>query len=255
MERARLAAPPFLLALVIMSCAPRTSVPVDPAAFFGTAVDPWTAQVHSLRSWLASGRLQCRLEGREGRGRLRVIHVAPHRLRADIEISGFFGLFGARSVLWAGEEGLVWQEGSGRPQRVDADSLFAPVLGPGAGVPELELLLFGLPVLWERWPEGGAAIRREGKDYILTALLPDGSREWAWVGGSPLVLRRLERRDSRGEVKMAARFDRHRLVGGLLVAGRLEIRAPDRGNRLKIDWGRLEPDWPQATEALGWPEE
>ncbi len=243
-----------VLALVIVAggCAPRLRVPVDPAAFAGEVVAPDSAQIHSLRSWMASGRLHCRLEGREGRGRIRVILAAPHQLRADMEFSGVFGLFGARSVLWASEEGLVWQEGAELPSPVDADEFFSPVLGRAAGVRDLEGLLFGLPVLWGRWTPDVAIERRDG-DYVLTARLADGSEE-ARLAGHPPVLRRLVRRDANGKVIMDARFDRHQMIGGLAIARRLDVRSPVEGNRLRIDWKRIEPDWPGAREALAWPE-
>jgi hypothetical protein len=170
-----------------------------------------------------------------------------------MEFSGVFGLFGARSVLWAGEGELVWQEGADPPYPVDADALFSPVLGQPAGISELELLLFGLPVLWKRWP-AGAEVRREGEGYRLAAHLADGASEFAWVAGDPPVLRELERRDGEGRVTMEARFDRHKTVQGFCVPGRVRIRAPDRGNRLRIDWERIEPDWPGAPDALVWPQ-
>lgn len=241
-----------LHAWIVPGCAPRVSVPVDPGAFATAAVAPAAARAESLGSWVATGKIEAQLDGRRGRGRLRVVFLAPHRLRADFEFSGVFGLFGARSVLWAGDEGLWWQEGARPPAPVDADALFAPVLGYPAGVRELEFLLFGLPALWKRWPEL-PQIREEDDGYALTARLADGSIELAQVAGHPPVLRRLERRDPEGRVTMVARFDRHRVVAGLPVALRIEVRAPRGGNRLRIDWRDFEPEWAGAAAALAWP--
>jgi hypothetical protein len=244
---------PLLLAWVIPGCAPRVSVPVDPAAFADLAVAPASARGDSVRSLLATGKIEAELDGRRGNGRLRVIYLAPHRLRADIELSGVFGLFGARSVLWAGDEGLWWQEGAEPPHPEEADALFSPVLGYPAGVRDLEALIFGLPALWRRWPDE-PEVREEDGGYALTARLADGSVETARVEGDPPVLRRLERRDPDGRVRMEARFDRHQMVAGMQVAGRIELKAPRDGNRLRIEWKSLEPGWAGAAAALAWPD-
>jgi hypothetical protein len=248
--RARIGA--ALAALLALGAACGPPPPVEPDAFVSTALAPAAARADSLESFLASGRVEAEVGGRRGRGRLRVVAVAPHRLRVDLELSGAFGLFGARAVLWAGPEGMVWQEGNEPPRPVEADALFAPVLGRGVGVRDLELILFGLAALRDRWP-GAPAVRRDGRVYALEAGLPGGETERAAVGGDPPVLRRLTRRSADGKVVMAARFDRHRGVGGLPVAARIEVRAPVEGNWLRIDWRRLERDWPGAAEALAWP--
>jgi hypothetical protein len=255
--RARAGTPVLALVLAVtqvlgltLGCAPPT--PVDPAAFAEVAVAPAGRRLDALAGWLAAGRVEAELDGRRGMGRLRMLRLGPRRVRADLELSGAFGLLGSRSILWADGARILWQEGAEPPVRVDADELFSPVLGGPAGGSDLELLLFGLPVLWGRWPTG-VTVERKGESHTLRATLAGGATEEAVVAGDPLVLRRLERRDGTGRVVMVARFDRHRTVGGLEAATRIEVRSPSSGNRLRIDWSRVEADPELRPSDSAWP--
>jgi hypothetical protein len=96
-------------------------------------------------------------------------------------------------------------------------------------------------------------VRGEGDEGLLSALLPDGSREEALVGGDPPSLRRLERRDPEGATSLLVRFDRVREVSGIPAAARLDLRAPATGNWLHIDWGRQEADPELPVDAFSWP--
>ncbi len=243
---------PIGFALLLAGCAPPQ--PVDPAAFFAAAVAPGEARLDSLAAWRASGRIEAQVDRRRGAGRMRIIHLSPHRLRADIDLGGAFGLLGSRAVLWVDETGLIWQEGSAPPAAVDADAVFAPVLGGAAGVADLEVLLFGLPRLRARWPdETTVEVRASGGNDVVTAVFPDGASEEATVGGSPRALRRLERRDASGRTVLLARFERLTVVGGVATPRHLEIRAPVAGNWIRIDWSRLEANPELPPEGLAWP--
>ncbi len=228
-----------------VACAPPP--PIDPDRFVLTSVAPAESGIDSIQGWLASGRLEARIDGRHGLGRLRVIHRIPHQVRADIEFSGAFGLLGARAILRADPSGLTWQEGSDSPVAVEEDEVFAPVLGVGAGVADLEMLLYGLPRIRARWPEGTIVeARGSAGDVELRALFPDGSSETAKVAGDPPSLRRLERQDPRGRTQLLVRFDSIKNVNGLPIASRLDLKAPVAGNWLRIEWEVLEanPSWP-----------
>jgi len=121
-------------------------------------------------------------------------------------------------------------------------------------VRDLEVLLFGLARLRARWPEGSViAVRTEGGDAVVTALLPGGMREEAAVSGRPPALRRLERRDAGGRTVLVARFDRLRDVDGVLSPTRVELKAPVAGNRLLLEWTIQMADQDLPEDALDWP--
>jgi hypothetical protein len=171
-----------------------------------------------------------------------------------MELGGAFGLLGSRAILWVDAEAAYWQEGVGEPTRVKADAILAPVLGGAVGVPDLELLLFGLARLRSRWPAGTAVeVRGGGGDRALVAHLPDGAREEATVGDDPPVLKKLERRDAAGRTLLVARFDRIREVDGIPVPGRVELKAPPLGNRVLLEWTTQAADRVWPAEALAWP--
>ena len=228
--------------------------PVDPAAFLSATAAPGEARVDSLRTWLASGRMDADIDGRRGLGRMRLLYSRPERVRADIELGGAFGLLGSRAVLWVDEEAAFWQEGAGEPVRVAADEVLAPVLGGEVGVRDLEVLLFGLARLRARWPAGTEVeVRGDGNDGVVIAFLPGGQIEEAIVSGDPPALRRLERRDAGGRTILVARFDRLHEVEGVLVPARVELKAPAAGNRLLLEWSFQKADQDLPEDARDWP--
>lgn len=233
-------------------CAPPP--PVDPSAFFSVVGAPGEARVDSLRTWLASGRLDADIDGRRGLGRMRLLYARPERVRADIELGGAFGLLGSRAILWVDEESAFWQEGASDPVRVTADEILAPVLGGAVGVRDLEVLLFGLARLRTRWPAGTEiGVRADGSDAVVSALLPGGTSEEATVSGRPPALRRLERRDAAGRTVLVARFDRMKDVNGVIAPARVELKAPVAGNRVLLEWTILAADRDLPEDARDWP--
>ena len=238
--------------LATARCAP--APPVDPSAFFSAAAEPGEARIDSLRTWMASGRMDADIDGRRGLGRMRVLYARPERVRADIELGGAFGLLGSRAILWVDAEAAYWQEGANEPVRVAADEILAPVLGGAVGVRDLELLLFGLARLRARWPAGTRIeVRADGGDVMVRALLPGGMIEEATVSGRPPALRRLERRDAGGRTVLVARFDRMREIGGVLAPARVELKAPVAGNRLLLEWSIQKADQDLPEDARDWP--
>jgi hypothetical protein len=96
-------------------------------------------------------------------------------------------------------------------------------------------------------------IERAGDRYTLAATLTDGVAEEAVIAAGEPALVRLTRRGSDGRVLMVARFDRIREAGGLRVATRIEVRSPESGDRLRIDWAELEPNPDLRPADIAWP--
>lgn len=231
-------------------CAPRAAV--DPTVFEATVEAPASERLDSLATWLATGTIEADLAGKRGLGRLRILRLAPHRVRADIASSGAFGLFGTRNVLWIDEETIFWQEAGGPIVTLASDDFFSPALGRAAEVRDLEILLLGLAVLRDGW-ESSPVIERAGDRYTVSARLTGGVTEEAEIAGEPPALARLTRRGPDGRIVMVARFDRIREAGGLRVATRIEVRAPGSGDQLRIDWSRIEPNPDLRPADLAWP--
>jgi len=215
--------------------------PLDPAAAYARvahAGDPDPAH-----AWLARGRIQWEVEGYRGRGRLRFLSSGG-RVRVDLQPTGVFGLGPGNATLWADSAGMVWREaGEGGSGAADAagSRLFTPILGEGATARELDLLVFGLGRLAERWPDPPGKASADGDETRFTALLPEGVSEEAWIEGEPPVLVRLEQRNPAGKLRFRATFDRHEERNGLRMARVLRLEAPRQGDRLRVDWDEVGP--------------
>ncbi len=246
---------PLLAAVAVgLGCAgsppPR---PVDPAATFAHVVRGDRHDPTREGAWLARGRIQWEVEGYRGRGRLRFLSSAG-RVRVDLQPAGAFGLGPGNATLWADSAGMVWREGGADPGEDATESrLFTPILGETATARELDLLVFGLGRLPERWPSPPGQATVDGDETRFTAVLADGVVEEVWIQGEPPVLVRLEQRDPEGKLRFRAMFDRHEEANGLRVARVLRLEAPRQGDRLRVDWDEVAPADPGTLEALARP--
>jgi hypothetical protein len=173
------------------------------------------------------------------------------RVRVDIEPRGAFGLWGGRATLWADRAQVLWAEGNDPPRLVDADAIFAPILGGRATGNDLALLLLGLARLGARWPPPPWAVA-PGEEPALVASLPDGAAERAMIAGPPLVLTSLERRDSKGKLQFRARFSDFEPSQAAKLARQLDLEAPGQGNKIQVKWEGIERAEVTGAE-LGWP--
>jgi hypothetical protein len=205
-------------------------------------------------AWLARGRIQWEVEGYRGRGRLRFLSSAG-RVRLDLQPAGAFGLGPGNATLWADSTGMVWHEGGeGGPNPTATESrLFTPVLGEAATARELDLMVFGLGRLSQRWLGSPSEAAVEGDETRFTMPLPDGIVERIWIRGEPPVLVRLEQHDPAGKLRLRATFDRHQAANGLLVARLLRLEAPRQGDHLRVDWDEVAPADAASLEALDRP--
>jgi hypothetical protein len=227
--------------------------PVDPAATLARAIEAEEADRGQEAAWLARGRIQWEVEGYRGRGRLRFLSSAG-RVRVDLQPSGAFGLGPGSATLWADSADMVWREGGSEPGDAAESRLFTPILGESATARELDLLVFGLGRLPDRWPNPPREALVDGDEVRLTAVLADGVEEEIWIRGEPPVLVRLEQRDQKGNLRFRATFDRHQAANGLRVARLLRLEAPRQGDRLRVDWDEVAPADAASLEGLTRPE-
>jgi len=240
----------FVLGLAVGGCGGGLPRAADPGAATPGIVELGAALPSS--GWTARGDIDWLVDGRRGHGRVRMLLADSERVRVDIQPRGALGLGGGHAVLWVDREQVLWQEGSEPPRAVDADAIFAPILGGRATGADLQLLLLGVARLPARWPAPPWEVA-SGGDPGLMANLPDGASERATIAGPPLVLTRLERRDRDGEVQFRARFSDFAPVLQVEVARQLDLEAPGQDNKLQIQWQTIDQGAVSAAE-LGWPE-
>jgi hypothetical protein len=235
----------FLLA----GCAGELPRPADPAAATTSILELGAALPSA--GWTGRGKIDWLIDGRRGHGRVRMLLADSERVRVDIEPRGAFGLGGGRATLWADGTQVLWAEGNEPPRLVDADAIFAPILGGRATGTDLALLLLGLARLGARWPPPPWQVA-PGEEPALVATLAEGAAERAMIAGPPLVLTSLERRDSKGKLQFRARFSDFELTQEAKLARQLDLEAPGQGNKLQVQWEAIDRGEVTGAE-LGWP--
>ena len=240
----------FVLLFLLAGCGGGMPRPTDPAALTPGILELGVALPSA--GWTGRGKIDWLIDGRRGHGRVRMLLADSERVRVDIEPRGALGLGGGRATLWADRDQVLWAEGNEPPRLVDADAIFAPILGGRATGSDLALLLLGLSRLGARWPPPPWEVV-PGEEPALVATLPEGAAERAMIAGPPLVLTQLERRDSKGKLQFRARFSDFEPAAEAQLAHQLDLEAPGQGNKIQVKWEGIDRGEVTIAE-LGWPE-